>query len=106
MQVQHKHESFSKSDYEFRQATGLVLTSLELQLAIITGCVAMRAPHLRPWLLPNNFLTKLDLLLGKIGQNIDRNLKVHIVQKSTKSLLEVKLLLTTGYAAFICVNLI
>ena len=67
VQVQHKHESFSKSDYEFRQATGLVLTSLELQLAIITGCAAMRAPHFRPWLLPNNFLTKLDSLLGKIG---------------------------------------
>ena len=60
VQAKHKHESFSKSDYEFRQATGLVLTSLELQLAIITGCVAVRAPHLRPWLLPNNFLTKQD----------------------------------------------
>ena len=100
LQVQHKQKSFSKSDYEFRQATGLVLTSLELQLAIITGCAAMRAPHLRPWLLPNNFLTKLDSLLGKIGQNIDRKLKVLIFQKSTKSLVEAKLLLTTGYAAF------
>ena len=79
VQVQHKHKSFSKSNYEFRQATGLVLTSLELQLAIITGCAAMRAPHLRPWLLPNNFLTKLDSLLGKIGRNIDRT-KVLIVQ--------------------------
>ena len=91
--------SLSKSDYEFRQATGLVLTSSELQLAIITGCAAMRAPHLRPWLLPNNFLTKLDSLFGKIGQNIDRNLKVLILQISSKSLLKVKLLLTTGYEA-------
>ena len=83
VQAQHKHESFSKSDYEFRQATGLVLTSLELQLAIITGCAAMRAPHLRPWLLPNNFLTKLDW--GERSKHGTRP-ENFILQKSTKFL--------------------